>query len=136
MSKTITDKIDKYLVGEEEEKKGKGKGKPPWLDKEDDEDEKDDDKKEKVDEAMMEPSDVGIKPGEYNNISTGIRRIQFRLEKANTPQKYVDAFEVIQQLITRFPLKAKIIWQTVANMYQIRFGSASAPTIESGGEPE
>jgi hypothetical protein len=131
MSKTITDKIDKYLVGEEEEKKGKGK--PPWLDKEDDDDE--DDKKE-VDENIIEPSAVGIKPGEYNNISTGLRRIQFRLEKANTPQKYVDAFEVIQQLMTRFPLKAKVIWQTVANMYQIRFGSASAPTIEGSVEPE
>lgn len=131
MSKTITDKIDKYLVGEEEEKKGKGK--PPWLDKEDDDDE-DDDKKEKTDESIIEPSEVGIKPGEYNNISTGLRRIQFRLEKANTPQKYVDAFEVIQQLITRFPLKAKIIWQAVANMYQIRFGAAQAPPTE--GAPE
>lgn len=130
MSKTITDKIDKYLVGEEEEKKGKGK--PPWLDKDKD----DDDDKKDVDEAIIEPSAMGIKPGEYNNISTGLRRIQFRLEKANTPQKYVDAFEVIQQLVTRFPLKAKVIWQTVANMYQIRFGSVSAPTIESGGEPE
>lgn len=128
MSKTIMDKIDQYLVGEEEEKKGKGK--PPWLDKEDD----DEDDKENVDEAILEPNEVGIKPGEYNNISTGLRRIQFRLEKANTPQKYVDAFEVIQQLITRFPLKAKIIWQTVANMYQIRFGAATAPTIE--GAPE
>lgn len=128
MSKTIMDKIDQYLVGEEEEKKGKGK--PPWLDKEDD----DEDDKENVDEAMLEPNEVGIKPGEYNNISTGLRRIQFRLEKANTPQKYVDAFEVIQQLITRFPLKAKIIWQTVANMYQIRFGAATAPTIEGGPE--
>jgi hypothetical protein len=133
MSKTITDRIDKYLVGEEKEDK-KGKGKPPWLDKDEDED---DDKKEKTDESIIEPSEVGIKPGEYNNISTGLRRIQFRLEKANTPQKYVDAFEVIQQLITRFPLKAKIIWQAVANMYQIRFGStgaAAAPSTE--GETE
>ena len=131
MSKTITDRIDKYLVGEESEDK-KGKGKPPWLDKEDDDE--DDDKKEKTDESVIEPSEVGIKPGEYNNISTGLRRIQFRLEKANTPQKYVDAFEVIQQLITRFPLKAKIIWQAVANMYQIRFGAAQAPPTE--GAPE
>lgn len=114
MKTSITDKIDKFLVGEEiEDKKIK-------IEK--------DEIEEELDEAILEPNEVGIKPGEYNNISTGLRRIQFRLEKANTPQKYVDAFEVIQQLITRFPLKSKIIWQTVANMYQIRFGSANTTT--------
>lgn len=84
---------------------------------------------ERVDEVTLEPFDGNIKPGEYANISTGIRRIQFRLEKANTPQKYVDAFEVITQLIKRFPLKSKIIWQAVSQSYEARFGSAGiAPT--------
>ena len=34
MAKNITDKIDQFLIGEEEDEK-KGKGKPPWLKKED-----------------------------------------------------------------------------------------------------
>ena len=124
MAKSITDKIDKYLVGEESEDKKKKQ--PPWLDKDkDDEDEKED---ESVNESYLEPNEAGIKPGEYNNISTGLRRIAFRLEKANTPQKYVDAFDVIQQLVQRFPLKTKVIWQAVANAYQIRFGSTGAPS--------
>lgn len=129
MAKNITDKIDQFLIGEEEAKKGKGK--PPWLDKKDDEE---DDDKEEVNEMMLEPSDTGIKSGEYANLSTGLRRIEFRLQKANTPQKYVDAFEVIQQLITRFPLKSKVIWQTVASLYQIRFGSAGTPSVSSDEE--
>lgn len=129
MAKNITDKIDEFLIGEEEAKKGKGK--PPWLDKKDDEE---DDDKEEVNEMMLEPSDTGIKSGEYANLSTGLRRIEFRLQKANTPQKYVDAFEVIQQLITRFPLKSKVIWQTVASLYQIRFGSAGTPSVSSDEE--
>ena len=135
MAKNITDKIDQFLIGEKEDEK-KGKGKPPWLDKEDDDEDDEDkkDKKEKVNEMMLEPSDTGIKSGEYANLSTGLRRIEFRLQKANTPQKYVDAFEVIQQLITRFPLKSKIIWQTVASLYQIRFGSAGTPSMSSSDE--
>lgn len=110
MDKNITDKITDYLK---------------------------DDKETDLNEMMIEPSETGIKPGEYNNLSTGLRRIQFRLEKANTPQKYVDAFEVIQQLITRFPLKSKIIWQTVASIYNIRFGSSSVPSeLSSAPAPE
>lgn len=111
MAKNITDKIDQFLIGEKEEVE-----------------------KETLDEMMLEPSDTGIKSGEYANLSTGLRRIEFRLQKANTPQKYVDAFEVIQQLITRFPLKSKIIWQTVASLYQIRFGSAGTPSVSSDEE--
>jgi hypothetical protein len=111
MAKNITDKIDEFLIGEEEEVE-----------------------KESLDEMMLEPSDTGIKSGEYANLSTGLRRIEFRLQKANTPQKYVDAFEVIQQLITRFPLKSKVIWQTVASLYQIRFGSPGSPTVSSDEE--
>lgn len=110
MAKSITEKIDKFLVGENESIR-----------------------EEKLDESILEPSEVGIKPGEYNNIATGLRRISFRLQKANTPQKYVDAFEVVQQLVARFPLKAKVVWQAVASEYNIRFGSASAPSEMTGG---
>lgn len=120
MKKEVIDRIDSMLVGEELK---------PLIEKEDEKGEKDE-----IDESILEPNEVGIKPGEYNNLSTGLRRIQFRLEKANTPQKYVDAFEVIQQLITRFPLKSKVIWQTVASVYGIRFGNASVPTAEMSGE--
>ena len=87
---------------------------------------------DRVDEVTIEPNDATIKPGEYANLSTGIRRIQFRLEKANTPQKYVDAFEIVTQLIKRFPLKSKIIWQAVSQAYEARFGSAGiAPSPSS-----
>jgi len=136
MTKSVEDRIGTFLVGEEDEKK---KGLPPWLKKgkkddgDDDDDEKDE-KKKKLDETMLEPNETGIKPGEYNNLSTGLRRIQFRLEKANTPQKYVDAFEVIQQLVTRFPLKSKIIWQTVASVYQIRFGAVGGAVPAGVGD--
>lgn len=126
MAKSITDKIDKYLVGEESEDKKKKL--PPWLDKDKEDDEDDDKENESVNEAFMEPNETGIKPGEYTNISNGLRRISFRFDKANTPQKYVDAFDVVQQLVQRFPLKSKIIWQAVANAYQIRFGSTGAPS--------
>ncbi len=101
MSKTVADKIDKFLLGED-----------------------------KIDELTLSPSETGIKAGEYNNISTGLKRVMFRLEKANTPQKYVDAFEVIQQLVAKFPLKSKVIWQTVANAYEIRFGSIGGAPVE------
>lgn len=108
MKKTLEERIDKFLV--------------EYLE-------------DKLDEAILEPSDSGIKPGEYNNLSTGLRRIQFRLEKANTPQKYVDAFEVVTQLINRFPLKSKIIWQTVASSYNIRFG-ATTGVAQSGADDD
>jgi hypothetical protein len=103
MSKNITEKIDQYLVGDS------------------------------VNEMMLEPNETGIKQNEYNSISTGLKRIEFRLLKANTPQKYVDAFEVIQQLINRFPLKSKIIWQAISNIYNARFGVASAPADMPSG---
>lgn len=140
MAKDVIDKIDKILVGE---------GLPPWLEKkdgkvvkkdkkdnDDEKDEKEDEDKKKVDESMVEPSEMGIKPGEYNNLSTGLRRIEFRLQKANTPQKYVDAFEVIQQLITRFPLKSKIIWGLVSSIYNIRFGASSTPFVNDAAPEE
>jgi hypothetical protein len=83
----------------------------------------------KINESILMPNETNIKPGEYNSLSAGLKRIQYRLEKANTPQKYVDAFSVVQQLMERFPLKSKVIWQTVASMYQIRF-----TTINVSGE--
>ena len=115
----VTDKIDKFLIGEKEcDKEEDGKKRKGW------------DEKETMNELMLEPNESGIKPNEYNSLSTGLKRIEFRLLKANTPQKYVDAFEVIQQLINRFPLKSKIIWQSVASLYTARFGTAT-PTIVS-----
>jgi hypothetical protein len=115
----VTDKIDKFLIGEKEcDKEEDGKKRKGW------------DEKETMNEMMLEPNESGIKPNEYNSLSTGLKRIEFRLLKANTPQKYVDAFEVIQQLINRFPLKSKIIWQSVASLYTARFGTAT-PTIVS-----
>lgn len=115
MAKDIDERIDKFLIGDISTKEP-----------------------DKVDELSLTPNEAGIKPGEYNNLSTGLRRIQFRLEKANTPQKYVDAFSVINQLLEKFPLKAKVIWQTVANSYSIRFGQAVAPTSTPASvtEPE
>jgi len=112
MTKTITDRINKFLIEDEDEHIP-------------------------VNESMLEPNNAQIKPGEYANLSTGLRRIQFRLERANTPQKYVDAFEVINQLIHTFPLKSKAIWQAVSSAYDIRFGSSmSGATPSSGAETE
>ena len=111
MEKTVTERIDKYLIG-------------------------DNGSNDQINEAMLEPSEMGIKPNEYNNISTGLKRIQFRLQKANTPQKYVDAFSVIQQLVDRFPLKSKIIWQAVADAYNLRFGGTNTPAELNSVAPE
>ncbi len=83
-----------------------------------------------IDESMLEPG-AGIKDSEYNNFSTGLKRIQFRLAKANTAQKYVDAFSVVQQLIERFPLKSALVWKTVTDSYQIRFASGAASDLEA-----
>lgn len=117
MAKTLNERIDKFLIGDD----------TPIIKKE-----------QELDEAELSASETGIKAGEYSNLSTGLRRIQFRLERANTPQKYVDAFETINRLIEKFPLKSKVIWQTVAQAYTIRFGSAgtSSTPNDSNWMPE
>ena len=119
MTKTIDERIDRFLIGDIECSKEE-------IVTEENE----------LDEAEMAASETGIKAGEYNNISTGLRRIQFRFERANTPQKYVDAFETVNRLVEKFPLKSKIIWQTVSQAYTIRFGSTgsvSSSGITTGG---
>jgi hypothetical protein len=101
---SINERIDKFLIGEYTVMESS---------------------KEKLDEMELAASETGIKAGEYANLATGLRRIQFRFEKANTPQKYVDAFETVNRLVEKFPLKSKAIWQAVAQAYSIRFGSVS-----------
>ena len=76
----------------------------------------------------MTANDNQIKDNEYSNITTGLKRIQFRLERANTPQKFVDAFETVNRLIEKFPLKSKVIWQAVSTAYTARYGSTSSMT--------
>jgi hypothetical protein len=78
---------------------------------------------ERIDEATPMSMSNAVKENEYSNISTGIKRIQFRLDKANTPQKFVDAFEMVNRLVEKFPLKTKAIWQAVADAYTMRYGS-------------
>ncbi len=59
-----------------------------------------------------------------SSLSTGMRRVQYKLQKANTPQKFIEAFNMVSALVVNFPLKSKIIWSMVADEYKSRFGSA------------
>ena len=77
---------------------------------------------------LLNDLDEDVMSNEYSNISSGLKKLQIRLSKANTPKKYTEAFELIQDLVNKFPLKAKIIWQIVASEYQTRFGAISEPT--------
>ena len=91
---------------------------------------------EYLNEGPLSAMDQNIKGNETSNITTGIRRIQFRLERANTPQKYVDAFETVNRLIEKFPLKSKIIWQAVSDAYVARYGSVTSPATKMSDAPE
>jgi len=62
------------------------------------------------------------------SLTTGMRRIQYKFERANTPQKYQEAFDMLSSLVTNFPLKSKIIWKAVADAYTSRFGSGVSET--------
>ena len=81
--------------------------------------------REFVSELDQEDDVSGIKPTELSSLDTGIRRIQYRLGKANTPQKYKDAFNMIHQLAQKFPMRQKmeIIMRTIADTYDARFGA-------------
>jgi hypothetical protein len=68
--------------------------------------------------------DSTIQPGEFGSLVTGIKRIQFRFNKATTPKKYADCFELVSKLVNKFPLKSKIIWGVVADAYTARFGAS------------
>lgn len=62
-----------------------------------------------------------------SSLSTGMRRVQYKLQKANTPQKYTEAFNMVSALVANFPLKSKIIWKMVADEFHARsFGGVEA----------
>lgn len=72
----------------------------------------------------------GFADSEISSLVTGLKRIEYRLSKANTPQRFQDVFNMISTLVNNFPLKTKIIWKTVADAYPIRYGAdiaTSAP---------
>jgi len=82
---------------------------------------------DKIDNYLNEMDAAGddttIQPAEYSSLVTGIKRIQYRFNKATTPKKYADCFELVSKLANKFPLKSKIIWGVVADAYTTRFGS-------------
>lgn len=61
-----------------------------------------------------------LKPAEYSNIMQGLKRLEYRISKANTPVKLMDAIKLAKILVEQWPLKAKIIWGTVASSYKLR----------------
>lgn len=79
---------------------------------------------------LEEPEEeiTGIKPNELASLNGGIKRIQYRLNMAKTPQKYKDAFGLVVQLAEKYPMKQKLaaIMDTVADSYVARFGSTGA----------
>jgi hypothetical protein len=83
---------------------------------------------EKIDNYLNEQEagsdDSTLMPGEYSSLVTGLKRIQYRFNKATTPKKYRDCFELVSKLVDKFPLKSKIIWGTVADAYKARFGES------------
>lgn len=76
----------------------------------------------KVDEDFNIANDPSISNLDSMSLTTGLRRIQIHFAKANTPRKYAIAFEIANEMVQRFPLKAKIILQTVVDAYKARFG--------------
>jgi len=90
---------------------------------------------DKIDNYLKEQDgggdDSNVMPAEYSSLVTGIKRIQYRFNKATTPKKYIDCFELVNKLIHKFPIKSKIIWGAVAEAYKTRFGeSVEAPPSE------
>jgi hypothetical protein len=78
----------------------------------------------------MEGDESNIQPGEFSSLVTGVKRIQYRFNKATTPKKYADCFDLVNKLVQKFPLKSKIIWGAVADAYTARFGAPEAPPTE------
>lgn len=80
-------------------------------------------KKAKVNEVFDISGDPMLAGSEAMSFSTGLRRIALYFQKANTPRKYAIAFEMANDMVQKFPLKAKIVLSAVADAYQKRFGS-------------
>jgi hypothetical protein len=78
-----------------------------------------------LNEMEGDTEDSTIQPAEFSSLVTGLKRIQYRFNKATTPKKYKDCFELVSKLVEKFPLKSKIIWGTVADAYKARFGEVS-----------
>ncbi len=76
----------------------------------------------KIDEDFDITNDPTISSLDSMSLTTGLRRIQIHFAKANTPRKYAIAFEIANEMVQRFPLKAKVILQTVVDVYKARFG--------------
>ena len=60
-----------------------------------------------------------------SSFTTGMKRVQYKLQRANTPQKYTEAFGMASALVANFPLKSKIIWKMIADEYGTRLGAPS-----------
>ena len=82
-------------------------------------------KKEEIKQKYIkEFADAGGDDGggdDVSSLSTGLRRINYKLMKANTPPKYTEVFGMVASLVAAFPLKSKIIWKAVADAFPARF---------------
>lgn len=76
---------------------------------------------------IVVPDSIAPKANEYNNIMTGLKRLTYRLSKANTPQKYLAAFDLAAKLINAFPLKSKMVWKAMRDGYM---AGQVAPPVE------
>ncbi len=61
-----------------------------------------------------------LKPAEYSSITQGLKRLDYRLQKANTPVKIMDCIKLAKFLVDKWPLKSKIVWQTVSSGWDKR----------------
>ena len=79
-----------------------------------------------------------LKPAEYSNIMQGLKRLEYRISKANTPVKLMDAIKLAKILVEQWPLKAKIIWGTVASSHKLLMDAKNNNTLppeeENSGE--
>ena len=86
---------------------------------------------DKIDAYLKEDFDISgdamLANVDAMSFSTGLRRINLLFMKANTPRKYAIAFEVANDMVQKFPLKAKIVLAAVADAYKTRFGAIVTP---------
>jgi hypothetical protein len=61
-----------------------------------------------------------LKPAEYSNISQGLKRLEYRISKANTPTKLLDCLKLAKHLIDNWPLKSKMVWGVVSSSFKLR----------------
>lgn len=80
----------------------------------------------KESEEIKEAFDITADPALVNtdalSFTAGLKKIQILLSKANTPRKYAITFQIINDMVQKFPLKAKFILDAVVNAYKNRFG--------------